>query len=457
MVACLYDHVSVGASMVTPLLLVAFQTQHQTPPSEFIFAKPPSEKYFCQVTGELLLNPHLTACCGNHISQQAVSRLQQDKQSCPCPFCRKDLATLLDKSFQRKVLALKVRCQHFKEGCTWIGDLNNLRRHLSTNNINGECQYVEVTCPHSCGEYVHRHCLEQHKSQCLKRPYKCQYCSYEATYEEVINTHLPICETKTTLCPQKCGEEEIEHKNLQEHLRNCPKQVVPCEYHDAGCLVKLENQLMRTHMQDNVQDHLFKVAQWNKVLIEQNKALIKENKELKESNEKLTSIQEFHSPSNVPIPQGPPELIMTGFGEHKRLADKWFSPSFYTSMGGYRMCLRVRACGRGNSLGMYVGVSVRLMRGEYDDSLHWTFRGEITLQLINQRRAGGHIEKTVLFEDSLSDEYSGRVVGLERAERGRGLDLIALTDLPYNCAEDTEYLRNDSIIIRVTKVVVHTK
>jgi len=38
-------------------------------------------------------------------------------------------------------------------------------------------------------------------------------------------------------------------------------------------------------MQDNVQDHLFKVAQWNKVLIEQNKALIKENKELKENNE----------------------------------------------------------------------------------------------------------------------------------------------------------------------------
>ena len=85
------------------------------------------------------------------------------------------------------------------------------------------------------------------------------------------------------------------------------------------------------------------------------------------------------------------------------------------------MCLRVEANGYGSGKATHVSVFVCLMRGEYDDQLKWPFRGDITIQLLNQSRDEGHWEKTFAFDVSASggDENAGRVVGRERA-RGYG-------------------------------------
>ena len=57
---------------------------------------------------------------------------------------------------------------------------------------------------------------------------------------------------------------------------------------------------------------------------------------------------------------------------------------------------------------------VCLMCGEYDDDLPWPFRGDVSIQLLNQRRDKGHEEKTVPFDDSTPDIYTGRVTEGER-------------------------------------------
>ena len=62
---------------------------------EFDFVERPSEDFFCPVTFELLLNPHQTTCCGNHLSEKAVRRLQRDGK--PCPMCKEsELSTMPD-------------------------------------------------------------------------------------------------------------------------------------------------------------------------------------------------------------------------------------------------------------------------------------------------------------------------------------------------------------------------
>ena len=40
-------------------------------------------------------------------------------------------------------------------------------------------------------------------------------------------------------------------------------------------------------------------------------------------------------------PFPPVDIIMDDFEQHKRSDDIWYSPPFYTHLGGYRMCLRV--------------------------------------------------------------------------------------------------------------------
>ena len=100
-------------------------------PEEFDFVEHPSKDFFCPVTFELLLDPHLTACCGNHLSQRAVTRLKNEGK--PCPICKEpDLATMLDKFHRRKVCEVKVHCPHSPSGCEWVGEVGDLIHHTQT-------------------------------------------------------------------------------------------------------------------------------------------------------------------------------------------------------------------------------------------------------------------------------------------------------------------------------------
>ena len=105
--------------------------------------------------------------------------------------------------------------------------------------------------------------------------------------------------------------------------------------------------------------------------------------------------------------------------------------------------------------GTHVSVFVSLMRGEHDDKLTWPFRGDITIQLMNQNSDEDHVEYTAVFGDRTAthEDVSGRVTVGIRAENGWGIcKFISHTKL-----ESTEqYIKNDCIKFRVTKVVVHS-
>ena len=74
---------------------------------DYLFVEQPSKDFFCPVTFSLLLQPHLTSCCGNHISQEAASRIQ--REGGPCPLCNThSWSTFFSKHFQRQVKSLCV-------------------------------------------------------------------------------------------------------------------------------------------------------------------------------------------------------------------------------------------------------------------------------------------------------------------------------------------------------------
>ena len=95
---------------------------------DYTFVKQPSAEFFCPVTYELLLHPHLTVCCGKHLSQEAAARIEKKQE--PCPLCKHSkLSTVLNKHFQRRVTNLYVFCCHEERGCGWQGELSDLERH----------------------------------------------------------------------------------------------------------------------------------------------------------------------------------------------------------------------------------------------------------------------------------------------------------------------------------------
>ena len=419
---------------------------------DYDFVEKPSEDFYCPVSFDFLREPHQILCCGNHLSPVIAARLQGQ----PCPVCKKrNLKTVADMYFKRKVNELKVRCPNKSLGCEWVGELCSLDRHLSQNSVEGECQFVTVACPHSCGDSFQRRQLEGHKmNDCPNRPFTCQYCNHKATYIAVTNEHWPICKQYPLKCPNKCGEKVIKRQHLPKHLEEtCPLQVIKCEFSYAGCEVECQRQHMHTHLEENVKIHLNKVSHTLQCKTEKQHSINEQHqKQIVALVSALTRVALDMKKPLTPIFIPPPDIVMTDFEKHKEDSDVWFSPPFYSHIGGYKMCMRVLANGRGYGKDTHVSVIFHLMRGEYDDQLKWPFRGDITIQLLNQSRDEGHREMTVPFDDRVGEEVAGRVVGQERATKGWGYkQFIAHTELN---TEKKEYLKNDCLVFQISNFVV---
>ena len=173
--------------------------------------------------------------------------------------CKEEpLKAVKDKYHKRRVSSLKVRCPHKAEGCEWEGELGGLEQHL-----NADCRYVDVDCP-DCGERVNKtRDLEEHMSQhCPLRPFSCKFCNHNATFQEIIEKHWPVCDKYPLPCPNECGKEEIERQYLKGHLeQSCPLQVIKCEFSYAGCGAQLQRHLMSAHMKEAMKAHLSILAE----------------------------------------------------------------------------------------------------------------------------------------------------------------------------------------------------
>ena len=154
----------------------------------------------------------------------------------------------------------------------------------------------------------------------------------------------------------------------------------------------------------------------------------------------------------------PPFIInITNFSEHKKTNNIWYSPPFYTGIGGYKMQIRVDANGVGQGKDTHVSVRLFLMKGVYDVQLKWPFKGDITIQLMNWREDKGHVECIIPFDNNTRLTSSQHVSEGERAPTGWGYHtFISHADLDYNPVKKTAFLRNDVLCFKVAKIVLPT-
>ena len=422
----------------------AFSMASNTTQTEYDFVETPPEEYFCPVTFELLKDPRQTnSCCGHHLSRAAAEQLEAEGK--PCPLCKKKpLKTAEDLFFKRKVLQLKIRCSNKPQGCQWVGELGNIDRHLKLGSVDGECSLVSVKCPLKCDKCIQRRDLVNHQSnECPKRAFTCKNCGFKSTYEGVTDDHWPKCQRYPVICPNKCSEGAIERHFLQRHLReDCPLQEIECEFSYAGCEVKVQRSEMKQHMDSSKDEHLRKVAAHGKATKTELESLA------------FAFSKFFSKPFFVP----PPEIVLDNFEKLKKEEEEWYSSSFYTHIGGYKMCLSIDAKGWGDGKDTHVSVSVHMMKGEFDSHLQWPFKGEITVQLANQKEGGEHYDrKPVQTGSATIDGYTDvfcRCTEDDMSKEGWGnAQFISHADL-YKPEEGKEYLKNDTLKFRVTNIVV---
>ncbi len=146
----------------------------------------------------------------------------------------------------------------------------------------------------------------------------------------------------------------------------------------------------------------------------------------------------------------PIQITMIKFDQFRRENRSWYSSGFYTHLQGYKVCLSVVANGSAAAHGTHVSCIVYLMRGEFDNHLVWPFRGDFTIQLLNQRDKSNHYEITFSFNDDTLDRAAARVTNEERAPIGWGYPRFIRHDaLGYSSAKNCQYLMNSCLYFRV--------
>ncbi len=258
--------------------------------------------------------------------------------------------------------------------------------------------------------------LDNHMArECPKRQYTCPHCNEAGVYEEQTTTHLEACPKVKVNC-RKCFYTMF-RCDASHHLLDCPSEPVQCKYYSIGCgETPLRNDLS-THEED-AQLHLSLATE--EVLRLKKTQLRKNALTFRMKNYEVTKF------------------------EGKNI----YGPSFFTSASGYKLCIRVYANGQGVSKGTHVSVYACLLKGDNDDSLSWPFTGTVTVELLNQLEDKNHHKETFTFPADLAT--SQRVVDGE-AGLGRGYcKFIFHADLAHNPLTNTQYLKDDTLIFRVS-------
>ena len=149
-----------------------------------------------------------------------------------------------------------------------------------------------------------------------------------------------------------------------------------------------------------------------------------------------------------------PPCIRTldNFSVYKRTNAIWWSQPFYTSVGGYKLQVRVDANGDGSGAGTHLSLYVHLMKGDNDDKLSFPFNASITVQIFNTLSDSNHSEGTIDHYNA-SVDCRTRVTEGDTAPDGAGFDqFIPHTELLDNTNSVKFISDNDKLYIRIVSV-----
>ncbi len=483
------------------------------------FVHPPNRDLLqteCPVCLKVIREPHQVTCCGSNYCHTCIVYIKASKR--PCPNCNdREVTSFPDIGLRQKLYVSKVHCSYEKKGCQWTGELGQLDEHLNTDPLQEKtlegCQFVELVCTNDCGDQMQRKDIENHQNDhCPNRPFNCEHCCvYKATYNDVTQTHWPVCGSFPLSCPNKCPL-ILQRQNLECHIaKECPLTTINCDFHYVGCTVKLPRQDMAEHLKDNLTTHVSllvishakqhdEIAQQNAEIVKQNgelkvakaeiATLVEEKKTLQSKTEGLghnfNLLTEKFNTSNVEqtrvsyalkeetmqlsreltalkkqrridryiaagpqttIPFSSPILALNNFNQRRKNIETWYSSPVYSHAQGYKLCLGVYT----NIPKKYLSVFVHLMKGELDDSLKWPFRGAVWFRLLDQHYNEDHKCYMAVFDESVDPKVCSRVTDRERADKGWGKAMfLAHAEL------EPRYLQANTLLFQIHKVHVGT-
>ena len=156
-----------------------------------------------------------------------------------------------------ELLKLNIYCTNKEKGCEWQGELNYIDNHLSTG-----CQFEEVKCSNECGKMIERRYLISHvETECPRRKVNCQYCHDTGEHQFIKGQHKEECPKLPLPCPNKCEVGSVLREDMEAHRKECPLEMIQCEYYSVGCEVMMACKDQAAHKKKQREDHLMMITQ----------------------------------------------------------------------------------------------------------------------------------------------------------------------------------------------------
>ncbi|XP_077821375.1 TNF receptor-associated factor 2 isoform X3 [Macaca mulatta] len=345
-----------------------------------------------------------------------------------------------DNAARREVESLPAVCPI--DGCTWKG---TLKEYESCHE--GRCPLMLTECPackglvrlgekehhleHECPErsLSCRHCRapccgadgKAHHEVCPKFPLTCDGCGKKKIPREKFQDHVKTCGKCRIPCRFHAigcletveGEKQQEHEAqwLREHLAMLLSSVLEAKpllgdqsHAGSELLQRCENLEKKTATFENIvcvlNREVERVAMTAEACSRQHRldqdkieALSNKVQQLERSiglkDLAMADLEQKVLEMEASTYDGVFIWKISDFARKRQEAvagrtPAIFSPAFYTSRYGYKMCLRIYLNGDGTGRGTHLSLFFVVMKGPNDALLRWPFNQKVTLMLLDQ-------------------------------------------------------------------------
>lgn len=320
---------------------------------------------------------------------------------CPVPGCGSVFhvgEVFFDQHSVREVNSLDVHCLNQANGCEWNGDLATLKRvHIH------KCTFAKV--PHDRPDSADPHELARMFSNLLRVQENAQY--------QMHSSHCLIrqCQEQIRLLVKSSGItltdmtkfEDIERRitnaeqNLSSHLSSFRHHLLGHQEQLAVCLRRLER-LDRANVQTD-------------------------QAEIGQNGIYVWKISNFHD--------------YVALSERSRQV---YASSFYQDKYGYKLCAKIHINDREIMNEDGLGISLCILRGEYDNLLKWPFTREIQVRLMDQGFAHDHFEIRFRYDPGEPDCYQKPTSACNKELPAQ---VISYEALQPNRDDGVQYLSSD--------------
>ena len=314
---------------------------------------------------------------------------------------------------------------------------------------------------------IQRRYLTSHvETKCPRRKVNCQYCHDTEEHQFIKDQHKEECPKLPLPCPNNCGVGSVPREAMEAHRKECPLEMIQCEYYSVGCEVRLARKDQEKHDNEKMKEHLMmtnheltdtkaqlaaalrQTADLTAVLMN---AQLGSNTAVSHANIRSIHLDSIAAISKCGNQVCPVTFKIPEYDTKQENKINWYSDPFYTHNKGYKICLRVDAAGNRNGEGTHLSVFLHLMKGPHDDELTWPLRGEFEIKLLNQISDSEHYSKILNFDEA-SIHCTGRIREGGRSKKGWGKPQYTSNADLNKVTTTCQYLKDDCLFFQVTKL-----